>query len=56
MSAKRTEYKSSPILMLQNDQFTLALGVSKSKLILEHLDDIRQFVVDNPKKAKVEAL
>jgi hypothetical protein len=54
MSVKMTEYKGSPILMLQAKNFTLALGVSKSKLILEHLDDIRQFVVDNPKK--VEAI
>jgi hypothetical protein len=49
MSAKVTTYKNSPILMLQNEKFPMALGVAKSKLILEHIDDIRQFVVENDK-------
>ena len=48
--AERGEYKGSPILTLkrqENDKFPFSFGVSKAKLILEHMDDIEEFVAAN---------
>ena len=49
MSARVTTYKNSPILLLQNEKFPLALGVAKCKLILDHVQEIADFVSKNTK-------
>ena len=47
MSAETGEYKGHPTLTLRDDNQEkrfITFGVSKAKLILEHLGDIQQFV------------
>ena len=52
--AEESEYKGSPILCLNPESpFKFQFGLSKAQLILEHIDDIRQFVekqIDNENK------
>jgi len=39
------EFKGNPVLTLNPDErYPFSFGVSKAKLILAHLDDIRAFV------------
>lgn len=50
MIANVHEFKGHPILVLskkEDDKFPFRFGVSKAKLILEHLEDIKKFVADN---------
>jgi hypothetical protein len=49
MNAKVTTYQDKPLLMLQDKKFTLTIGNSKAKLILEHIEDIKTFVASNVK-------
>ena len=49
MTSKVTEYKGHPILNLEQETqygypLKIAFGIEKVKLILEHLDDIKNFV------------
>ncbi|HLD36873.1 MAG: hypothetical protein HZA49_10725 [Planctomycetes bacterium] len=44
---ERTEYKGNPIIVLkrdENDKFPFSFGLSKAKLILENLEEIKKFV------------
>ena len=46
----KSEYKGHPMLELrwhENDERPFRFGISKSKLILECLDDIKAFVDEN---------
>jgi len=50
MSAELSEYKGKPMLVLKrsdDDKFPFQFGVSKAKLILAHLEEIRGFVQEN---------
>ena len=49
------EYKGKPILILNpDDRFPFSFGLSKARLILQHLDDIRAFVEQNDKKTAMD--
>jgi len=44
---ERTEYKGNPIIVLkrdESDKFPFSFGLSKARLILENLDEIKKFV------------
>jgi len=44
---ERTEYKGNPIIVLkrdESDKFPFSFGLSKAKLILENLEEIKKFV------------
>jgi hypothetical protein len=44
---ERSEFKGKPILVIkrnENDQYPFSFGLSKAKLILENIDEIRNFV------------
>lgn len=46
-----SEYKGHKILSLKRDvtaRFPFSFGVSKAKLILEHIEEIKLFVAQNP--------
>jgi len=47
MVSERSEYKGSPMIKLmrdETDRYPFQFGVRKAQLILENIDDIKQFV------------
>ncbi|MDP3730281.1 MAG: hypothetical protein Q8R14_02000 [Candidatus Omnitrophota bacterium] len=45
-----SEFKGKPILILrrsEDDKFPFSFGLSKAKLILENIEDIKKFVAEN---------
>jgi len=52
MPATESEFKGNPMIVLTQgpeDKFPFQFGLKKAKLILEHLDDIKQFVTKHSK-------
>lgn len=50
MTAERSEYQGRAIIVLKrndNDRYPFTFGVSKAKLILENLEEIKKFVQEN---------
>ncbi|MCX5679883.1 MAG: hypothetical protein NTZ95_04425 [Candidatus Omnitrophica bacterium] len=50
---ERTEYKGKPVMVIkrdENDKYPFSFGMTKAKMILENLDEIRRFVEDNTKE------
>ncbi len=50
---ERSEFKGKPVLVLkrdENDKFPFSFGVSKARMILENLDEIKKFVEENQAK------
>lgn len=46
MSATESEYKGNPVLELKNgpdDKYPFSFGVKKANLILNHLEEIKEF-------------
>jgi len=47
---EEAEYKGNKILVLkrtEDDKYPFIFGVSKAKLIIEHMEDIKRFVEKN---------
>jgi hypothetical protein len=47
---ERSEFKGKPVLILkrdENDKYPFSFGLSKAKLILEHIEDIEAFVEES---------
>ncbi|MFZ5800270.1 MAG: hypothetical protein ACOY3D_02695 [Candidatus Omnitrophota bacterium] len=47
---ERGEFKGKPIIILKrnaDDQYPLSFGLSKARLIIENLDEIKKFVEEN---------
>lgn len=47
---EKSEYKGKPIIVIKRDEtdkYPFSFGVSKAKLILENLDEIKKFVEEN---------
>lgn len=54
MIAERSEFKGKPMLVLKRtdeEKFPFSFGLVKAKMILENLDEIKKFVIDNDKTA-----
>lgn len=52
------EYKGHRLLVLRkgdDDKFPLQFGLTKAKLVLEHLDDVRKFVAMETKGQSANA-
>ena len=50
---ERTEYKGKPVMVIkrdENDKYPFSFGMTKAKMILENIDEIRRFVEDNTKE------
>lgn len=50
---EKNEYKGKPIIVLkrsEDDKYPFSFGVSKAKLILENIDEIKKFVEENQGK------
>ncbi|MDD2805325.1 MAG: hypothetical protein AB7V08_09430 [Elusimicrobiales bacterium] len=53
MIVERTEYKGQPVLILkrnENDKYPFSFGLSKARLIIEGIEDIKKFVAENDNK------
>jgi hypothetical protein len=51
---ERSEFKGKPVLIIrrsEDDKYPFTFGMSKAKLILENLEEIKRFVEDNDKAA-----
>lgn len=51
---ERTEFKGKPVLILKRnaeDKYPFSFGISKAKLILENLEEIKKFVDENQDQA-----
>lgn len=49
---ERSEFKGKPVLIIrrsEDDKYPFTFGMSKAKLILENLEEIKRFVEDNSK-------
>jgi len=49
---ERSEFKGKPILILkraEDDKYPFSFGMTKAKLILENLEEIKRFVEENDK-------
>ena len=47
------EFKGKKVIVLKrkaDDKYAFQFGASKAALILEHIEDIRSFVAQNPKR------
>ena len=50
---ERGEFKGRPLIIIkrdENDRFSFAFGLTKAKLILDNLDEIKKFVEENDKE------
>jgi hypothetical protein len=51
---ERGEFKGKPVLILkrsEDERYPFSFGLSKAKLILDHIEDIKKFVEENNKPA-----
>jgi hypothetical protein len=47
---ERSEYKGKPLIVIkrnEEDKYPFSFGVSKAKLILENIEEIKKFVEEN---------
>ncbi|HOX22989.1 MAG TPA: hypothetical protein PLL10_05950 [Elusimicrobiales bacterium] len=52
MIVERTEYKGNPLLVLkrdENDKYPFSFGLTKAKMILENIEEIKKFVNEHEK-------
>ena len=50
MVAERSEFKGRPMLVLkrsEDEKFPFSFGLSKAKMILDHIEEIKKFVAEN---------
>lgn len=55
MLVERTEYKGQPVLILkrnENDKYPFSFGLSKARLIIEGIEEIKKFVAENDNKTE----
>ena len=55
MIVERTEYKGQPVLILkrnENDKYPFSFGLSKARLIIEGIEEIKKFVAENDNKTE----
>jgi len=49
---ERSEFKGKPVMVIkrdENDKYPFSFGLTKAKLILDNLEEIKRFVEDNQK-------
>jgi len=50
MIVERSEFKGRPLLVIkrsEDDKFPFSFGLSKARLILENIEEIKKFVKEN---------
>ena len=51
---EKTEFKGKPILILkrnEEDKYPFSFGLTKAKLIIENIEEIKKFVTENDKES-----
>ena len=51
---ERSEFKGKPVLIIrrsEDDKYPFTFGLTKARLILENLEEIKRFVEENEKEA-----
>lgn len=54
MLYERSEFKGKPMLVIkrsEDEKFPFSFGMAKAKMILESIEEIKQFVKDNDQSA-----
>ena len=49
---ERSEFKGKPVLIMrrsEDDKYPFSFGLTKAKMILENIEEIKRFVEDNSK-------
>lgn len=49
---EKNEYKGNPVIILkrdENDKYPFSFGLSKARLIVDNMDEIKKFVEENNK-------
>lgn len=52
---ERSEYKGKPLIVIkrnEDDKYPFSFGLSKAKLILENIEEIKKFVEENAGDSK----
>lgn len=52
MIIEKSEFKGKPVLVLkrsEDDKYPFSFGLSKAKMMLEAIEDIKKFVAENDK-------
>ena len=52
---ERSEFKGKPVLIIkrdENDKYPFSFGMTKARLILENIEEIKKFVMDNEKESE----
>ena len=52
------EFKGNPVITLkqgEDDPYGFTFGLTKARLVLEHIEDIRKFYEENKDKKKAKA-
>lgn len=47
---ERSEYKGKPVLVIkrdENDKYPFSFGLTKARLILDNIEEIKKFVAEN---------
>ncbi|MFA6583619.1 MAG: hypothetical protein WCS77_04910 [Elusimicrobiaceae bacterium] len=55
MIVEKSEYRGNPLLVIkrnEDDKYPFSFGVTKAKMILEAIEDIKKFVAENDKPAE----
>ena len=50
---ERSEFKGKPVLIIrrtEDDKYPFTFGMSKAKMILENIEEIKRFVEENSKE------
>ena len=54
MIVEQTEFKGKPVLILkrtEDEKFPFSFGLTKAKMMLESIEEIKKFVAENDKQA-----
>ena len=50
---EKSEFKGKPVIILrrsEDDKYPFTFGLTKARLILDHIEDIKKFVEENSKE------
>lgn len=55
MIVERSEFKGKPVLIIkrsEDEKFPFSFGLTKARMILENIEEIKKFVEENEKAAE----